>query len=229
MDRKVIEALSRVRYKVATDSQDLEKIYRLRYACYRAEQSILENESGLMTDPFDEALNCVHVAVELDGDLLASVRLHLVSKLSPISPTLEVFPELKKRVGRGETILDPTRFVVSSSARKNRIPLHFLVLRAPFLAAMFYEVDLVLAPVRSEHTAFYQRYLGYKPEFNPRDYPGLRSPIQLLTANFREQSKVVLARTPAFGPMEAFPDANIAFPTLSGIYAPSQKSRSEVA
>ena len=94
MNKRVLEALKRSRYKVVTDSRELDEIYRLRYNCYRAEQSIPENETGMMTDAFDRTENCIHVAVEVDGEFAASVRLHLVSKLSVASPTLEVFPEI---------------------------------------------------------------------------------------------------------------------------------------
>jgi N-acyl-L-homoserine lactone synthetase len=229
MEQQVIGALRRVRYKVLSDHQDLERIYRLRYACYRAEKAIAENERGIMTDPFDEAENCLHIAVEMEGDLMASLRLHLVSQITPLSPTLEVFPEILSRIENGETVLDPTRFVIDPSARQKRIPLHFLALRIPFLAAMSYNIDWALAPVRAEHAAFYRRYLGYEMEMSPRNYPSLNKPIQLLTADFTKHRDAVLARTPVFGPMAAFPEADIAFPSLAGVYAPSKKGRSKAA
>lgn len=229
MNKQVIEALKHARYKVLTDNQDLEKVYRLRYDCYRAERSIAKNERCIMTDAFDETANCVHVAVEMGGEIFASVRLHLISKLSFASPTMEVFPEVLDEIKRGQTALDSTRFVIDSSARKQRVPLHFLVLRIPFLATMFYDIDLALAPVRTEHTAFYRRYLGYEPAADPRSYPGLKKPIQLLTAKVREQRDAVLARTPVFGPVDEIPHANIAFPDLSGIYVASRDRRSKAA
>ena len=154
MNEQVIEALKRSRYRVLSERQDLEEIYRLRYKCYRAEGSIPEDESRIMSDAFDETANCLHVAVEMDDTLLASVRLHLVSRLSHTSPTLEVFPELMDELKSDQTVLDPTRFVIDPSARKKRVPLHFLALRIPFLAAMHYDIDLALAssgvPANSE-------------------------------------------------------------------------------
>jgi hypothetical protein len=229
MNTQVMEALQRARYKVLTDAQDLEKIYRLRYKGYRAEESIPENDRCMMTDAFDETENCVHVAVEMDGQILASVRLHLISKLSLTSPTLEVFPEAREDFKRGQTALDSTRFVIDPTARKQRVPLHFLVLRIPFLATMFYDIDVALAAVRPEHTAFYRRYLGYELAMEPRSYPGLKKPTQLLTAKVREQRNAVLARTPVFGPMDEFPHSNIAFPNLSGVYAVSKSGSSKAA
>jgi hypothetical protein len=229
MNNQVIETLSRARYKVLTRAEDLEQVYRLRYDCYRAEGSIVANERRLMSDPFDETPNCVHVSVELDGAVFASVRLHVMSKLTYTSPTLEVFPELMDTINAGRTALDVTRFVITPEARKQRVPLHFLVLRIPFLATMFYDIDVALAPVRSEHTAFYRRYLGYKIASEPRSYPSLKKPIQLLTANVREQRAAVLKRTPVFGPVAEVPHSDIAFPELKGIYVASKSTRFEAA
>ena len=229
MNNQVIEALKTARYKVLTDSHDLEQVYRLRYKCYRAEGSIPANKSELMADPFDETENCVHVAVEMGGRILASVRLHLVSKLSLASPTLEVFPGLMDNLKRGQTLLDPTRFVTDPTARKRRVPLHFLALRIPFLAAMFYDIDLALAPVRSEHTAFYRRYLGYEFAMKPRSYPGLEKPVHLMTCKVREQRDAVLERTPVFGPVAEIPHSDIAFPALSGVYAARKKGNPKAA
>ncbi|NKX45921.1 N-acyl amino acid synthase FeeM domain-containing protein [Roseicyclus persicicus] len=229
MNEQVIEALKRARYRVLTEGPDLEQLYRLRYACYRAEDSIAANERAIMTDAFDETPNCVHVAVEMEGQMQAALRLHLVSPLCFASPTLEVFPEVLEGLQPGQTILDPTRFVIDPSARKQRLPLHFLALRIPFLATLFYDVDLALAPVRVEHTAFYRRYLGYEPAMNPRSYPGLKKPIQLLTANVREQRQAVLARTPVFGPVEGIPQASIDFPPLTGVYISARRGRSAAA
>lgn len=229
MNEQVIEALKHFNYKVLTDSQDLEELYRLRYRCYRAERSIAANERKIMADAFDETANCVHVAVKKDGEILASVRLHLMSKLSFTSPTLEVFPEILEDLKSGQTVLDPTRFVIHPAARKQRVPLHFLALRIPFLATMFYDIDLALAPVRAEHAAFYRRYLGYEMAMKPRSYPGLKKPVHLLTAKVREQRDAVLARTPVFGPVAEIPNSSIAFPALSGIYVASKEGRSEAA
>jgi hypothetical protein len=229
MKEHVIEALKQSRYSILKKDDELEELYRLRYACYRTEGAVASRSDERMTDPFDEAENCLHVAVRLNGKMQAAVRLHLASKLCWKSPTLEVFPELLDDLKAGKTMLDPTRFVISSLGRKKRIPLNFLTLRIPFLASIFYEVDLALAPVRAEHMAFYCRYLGYRPALGPRSYPGLTKPIQLLTADFREQRDKVLARTPVFGPLEDFPEASIDFPSLSGVYAPSKSGSSEAA
>lgn len=229
MNLQAIKTLERARYRVVTEKVYLDQVYRLRYRSYRSENTIPHDDSGMMTDRFDETANCIHVAVDFDDKLVASVRLHLISKLSPISPTLEVFPELLDELASGKTILDPTRFVIDPAVRKDNIHLHFLVLRIPFLATIFYDVDIALAPVRSEHVPFYRRYLGYGAMLEPRTYPGLSKPIQLLTARVREQRAAVLARTPVFGPIGWIPNSSIAFPDLSGVFPACRKGGTDAA
>ena len=223
MQEKVIDALKAVRYRVVADATELAAVRRLRYKCYRAEGMIADHVDEIMADDFDETPNCIHVAVEMEGEMRAAIRLHLVSQKYVASPTLTIFPELKERVETGFTILDPTRFVTDPSARKQRLPLHFLILRVPFLAALSYNVDLALATVRSEHAAFYLRYLGYDRAIPARSYPELKKPLQLLVARFPEQRKKVLDHTPVFGPIDDIPHASIDFPDLSDVYAPSKR------
>lgn len=230
MHDRVMGTLRECSYAVLTSSDDLDKVYRLRYDCYRAEKSIPSNERGIMSDHFDESPNCVHVAVEMDGAFVAAVRLHLVSKLALTSPTIEVFPEFLDSEQAGQTtMLDPTRFVVHSKARKEGLLLHFAALRIPVLAAMFYNVDIVLAPVRSEHTAFYLRYLGSDVFATPRPYPGLKKPVGLLTANAAEVRDRIFEKYPFFGPVPSIPQSDIHFPSLEGVYAPNPHPLSRVA
>jgi hypothetical protein len=228
MDGQAIEALRRTRYLTLAEDEDLEKVYRLRHRCYLAEGSIEDTDQALMTDAFDRSKNCVHVAVEMDGEIRSAVRLHIVTMQSPTSPTLEVFPELKEHLERGETILDPTRFVVDPKARAQRVPLNFLTLRIAVLATIFYDVDIALAPVRPEHGAFYRRYLGHEPAFGARQFPGLKKPIELLIAK-REQRDAVLERTPVFGPLKDFPNSNVDFPELPGVSVASKRGRWDAA
>lgn len=229
MNEQVIEALKRARYKTFTRGQVPQDIYRLRYRAYRVEGAIEPNEQGIMTDAYDETENCVHVGVELDGKILASVRLHLVSSLTPVSPTMDVFPEVHEYIERGKTLLDPTRLTVDPAAREHRVKLNFLIVRVPLLATIYYDTDIVLLPVRAEHGAFYRRYLGAKPAIGPRNYPGLKKPIQLLTTDVRAERDGIVERTPLLGPIESIPQSNVPFPDLDGVYVASKKGRIDAA
>lgn len=197
-----------------SDGDDLERVFRLRYESYRAEDAISKNERRLMSDPFDESPNCVHVALEKDDKFVAAVRLHLVSNLAPQSPTLEVFPEIDAFLRAEKAMLDPTRFVVHPDARKLGLPLHLAALRIPFLAAVYYDVDIVLAAVRTEHSAFYQRYLGCDFVAPPRPYPMLKKPVGLMMTIMEESRDKVLQKYPFFGVIESIPQSKIVFPDL---------------
>jgi hypothetical protein len=229
MNEQVIEALKGARYRVFTPGHVPQDVYRLRYRGYRAEGAIEENERGTMNDPYDDTENCVHVAVEMNGKIRASVRLHLVSRLTPISPTMEVFPEVREYLDRGRTLLDSSRLTVDPTARKHRVKLNFLIVRVPLLATIFYDVDIALVPVRAEHAAFYRRYLGAKPEIGPRSYLGLTKPLQLLTTDVRAERDGIIERTPFLGPMDNIPQSNVPFPELDGVYVASNKGRTDAA
>ena len=229
MNEQILDALKRARYRVLTGPDELDELYRLRYRCYLKERAIAPNDAMTMTDEYDGTPNCINVAVEMDGEMLAGVRLHLITPLYPFSPTLSVFPELDDRVKAGLTILDPTRFVVDPGARQRRVPLHFLALRIPMLAAIHYSVDLALAPVRAEHAAFYSRYLGYETEIPPREFLGLTKPLQLMVADFEAHRAQVLSRTPSLGPIDGVPASNIAFPDLTHLQVPAKTGSSDAA
>ena len=215
MQDEVLAALKRSHYKVAETAAELEAVQRLRYKCYLADGMIGPNGRGLMEDPFDALNNCVNVTIEMDGELRAAVRLHLVTKTSPLSPTLSVFPEVKSYLDAGLTILDPTRFVVDPSARQQRVPLHFLGVRVPLLGTMFYDTDLCLIPVRPAHAPFYKRYFHSEPKIEPRSYLGLKKPLQLMITDVRTERAAILERTPAFGPFPDLPLSAVPFPSLA--------------
>lgn len=225
----VMDTLKECRYSVVSESDDLEKIFRLRYDCYRAENAIDPNETGIMRDSYDESANCVHVAVEFQDKYVAAVRLHLVSNEEPHAPSIEVFPDVVKILEPGQTMLDPTRFVVHPQARLLGFPLHLVALRIPFLAAMNYDVDTVLAAVRKEHSAFYLRYLGYQYFATPRPYLGLIKPLGLMTARFKEERDKVLDKYPFFGPIDSIPQSDIEFPRLPEVRPSCEKSVARVA
>lgn len=214
MYKQVLETLRECRYSVVSDGDDLDQIYRLRYDSYRAEDAILKNERGIMSDSYDESANCVHMAVEMDGEYVASLRLHLVSNRVQHSPTLEVFPEIRSLLRSGQTLLDPTRFVVHPNLRKTGLSLHLATLRIPFLAAVFYDVDIVLAAVRTEHSAFYRRYLRCEHFAAPRPYLGLTKPLGLMMTKMEENRDKVLEKYPFFGPVDSIPESEIHFPSL---------------
>lgn len=225
----VLKTVSYCKYKVFCKDDDLDQIYRLRYECYLAEDTITKNARRIMSDPRDENPNCVHVAVQFGDILLSAIRLHLNSDWSWDSPTIDAFPDILERIPDGQTMLDLTRFVVRPEAREVGLPLHLVTMRIATLAAMFYDIDVALAPVRAEHFAFYRRYLGYDVWAMPRPYPELRKPLGLLAAKPRECRDKILERFPFFGPTESVIRSEIYFPDLPEVFPLSAQPKSRVA
>lgn len=226
---QVLDTLKECRYSVLTERDDLDKVYRLRYESYLDEGAITKNDRGMMSDSYDESPNCVHVAVEMNGEYVAAMRLHLLSSQTPHSPTLEVFPEIESFISSGQTLLDPTRFVVSPEARKSFVPVHLVAVRIPILASIFYDVDIVLVAVRAEHSAFYRRYLGCESFAMPRPYLGITKPLGLMMSVMQESRHKVIEKNPFFGPLDTIPQSNIAFPELPGVFPGLKKPGVHVA
>ena len=98
----------------------------------------------------------------------------------------------------GQTLIDPTRFVVDAQAAKDFPDLPFLTLRVACMASEYFEADHCLATVRKEHAAFYRRVFKSKQLCDPRPYPTLTQPICLLRADVGTIRDELMDRYPVF-------------------------------
>ena len=193
---------SPVLYRRATDPVCLDEIFRLRYRCYRAEGTIEVQPSGRFFDAHDEDPNVFVFGVEHENVLAGSIRMHVCSAEMPFAPGLEVFPEiLQPLIERGESFVDPTRFVVDRSLRAVMGQMPFATVRLAAMAAEHFRADHVLATVRAEHVPFYRRFCDMELLTEPRNYPGLKKPICLMSGRSVEISRSVYARYPHFSSM----------------------------
>ncbi|MFO1185089.1 MAG: hypothetical protein U1E56_09910 [Bauldia sp.] len=196
---RVAALLPRVECRRA-DSDDLrEAIYRLRYDAYNREGTIPETPSRRLSDRYDGLPNCYLFALFIDDRLASSIRLHVASLEHPDIPANQVFGEiLAPTIAAGRTIIDPTRFVSDAEMARLYSELPFLTLRIPHMAAEFFAADIVLATVRSEHQAFYQRVFGHRLAAPPAPYPSLTKPISLMALDYPQERQNILRRYPFF-------------------------------
>jgi hypothetical protein len=68
--------------------------------------------------------------------------------------------------------------------------------RLPWLTADYFDADYLLAAVRPEHRAFYQRTLGHRAVCAPRRYPNLQKSVSLLALEYRGAREGVHRRYP---------------------------------
>jgi hypothetical protein len=194
---QVISLLGRVEYRLAETREDKNAIYRLRHECYLREGAIKPNKSGLFRDKYDAAPNVWIFGIHLDDKLVSSIRIHVANKACPVSPGMEVFGDvLNPRIEAGETIIDPTRLVVDHEASRIHPYLAYATVRLGFMASEYFKADLGLATVRTEHRAFYRRLFSMEAMGEPRHYPGLKKPINLLGIHYPSVHEKIVTRYP---------------------------------
>jgi hypothetical protein len=191
--------LERIDYWRAETADDREAIFRLRYHAYLREGAIPANAEGRFADPLDDSHNVWIFGVYVDGELASSIRLHVATPQHPELPALNVFSDLlTPEITAGKTIIDPTRFVADRAASRRFPELCYVTTRLAWLASEFFGTNLLLATVRSEHQAFYQRVFGHRLICDPRHYPSLVKPISLMALDFPLARERVVQRNPFF-------------------------------
>ena len=186
-------------YHRADTEKVRDEIFRLRYNAYVAENSIKPSFDKRFTDPYDETDNAWIFGVLLEGKLVSSIRLHVATKEFPQMPTRDVFPEyLQPELDAGKIIIDPTRHATYREAIHRYPQLVYLTMRLGWLAAEYFQADMVLAAVRQEHQAFYKRVFGHRVACEARPYPLLAKPISLMTLDYFAERERVNNRYPYF-------------------------------
>lgn len=192
-----IDLLDHVDYRLAETPEEREEIYRLRYRAYLREGAIRPSDDQRVTDRFDNMSNSWIFGIYVDGLLASSVRISVTSPENPCTPSMDVFPDLlEPELKAGKVMVDPTRFV-ADPARERRYPeLPYATLRLAYLACGYFNADLGLASVRTEHQAFYRRVFMHQPISSPREYPGLVKPICLMAVDYPAMRDKVFERYP---------------------------------
>jgi hypothetical protein len=189
--------LKRVTYRRATSNQDREAIFRLRYEANLREQTIAANDSGILTDDFDDAENGVNVCVLVDGELCASIRLHLLSPETPDSPLLHAYPEIMNgKLNSGARIVDITRLAADYEKARPYRYLPYATVRLSMLAAIQWDADLIMAGVRKEHIPFYRREFMAEQLTEPVPYPRLIKLIALFQIDYRQNGAAIIEKHP---------------------------------
>ncbi len=195
----VARLLDRIDCRRADSAAECEPIFRLRYRAYLRDGGIVPNSSGQFSDPYDSIGNVYLFGLHIDGQLASSLRIHVVSKENPESPTVEVFSDvLQPKIDAGKILIDTTRFVVDENLARLHRTLPYATLRLSGMAAHQFGADYLLAAVRTEHQAFYRRVFRYELVGEARPYPMLTKPICLMMVNYPNFVEQVHRRYPFF-------------------------------
>jgi hypothetical protein len=195
--RRLLDFLDFVEYRRADAEEDREPIYRLRYEAYKRDNNISAGFTANSGDAFDDAENCHVFGLYITGKLVSSVRVNILSWKNPVSPTMSIFSDLlEPRIKRGETFVDPSRFVIDTEARTVYPELVYATLRLVPMAARYFHSDYCLATVRPEHNAFYKKVFLLDLMSEPRLYPSLSKPVNMLGGRMTEIYDRAIARYP---------------------------------
>lgn len=210
---RVAELLQRTEYRRADTDEDRDAIYRLRYEAYLREGAIKPNFSRRFSDRYDDLDNAWVVGTFIDGQLASSMRLHVATRDFPDLVAADVFPdEVRPEIEAGKTVIDPTRFVVDPTMAQAFPELPYLTVRIGHMAAEYFDADIVLATVRSEHQAFYKRVFGHISVCDPRPYPTLVKPLGLMMLDYGAEREAILRRYPFFASTPAERAALFGYP-----------------
>ncbi len=113
---------------------------------------------------------------------------------------MEVFPEiLQPKLASGQVIIDPTRLATRDNfSRQYPSLLPYMITRLPWMVAEYFRADIILAAVKPEHTAFYERVFGCYVTSEPAFYPSLMSAHYLMVCDFPQVRDQVHQNYPVF-------------------------------
>jgi hypothetical protein len=192
------DALQKIDFRIVDPiTAPFTEVAKLRYEAYRLEDTIPANGTGQFYDSYDFMDNCTIGGAYYGGELVGSIRFHLISPTQFKAPAYDVFRDhIDLMLQNKALILDPTRFVTSREAFRMFPTMPMLMLRFIAMAAEHWEPDYVIQTVRAEHAKFYQRVFHAEMLSDPREYPGLAKPICLMRSTFEEVHEAVASRYP---------------------------------
>lgn len=167
----------------AHTNQTRDEVYRIRYDCYRRDNSIDPNPSERFSDAFDDSPNHFSFLLGSTEESLATVRISVVRpdlgwKQSPALHVYGDSPALQSIAS--ESYVEASRLCFAPQARPNT----FISLLGNMAAlAEFYSVRWLVACPRIEQAKTYQRLFGFTPIAEPRTYYGVRFTTQLLAVS----------------------------------------------
>jgi hypothetical protein len=149
------------------------------------------------TDRYDQSPNAKTFGLYVEGELAASIRIHVASRCVPIAPAMNVYPDyIQPLLDSDKIVIDPTRHVVDAAAARLFPKLPYATIRLAWIACEHYGADYVLATIPQSHQAFYRRIFGRVIASDPRTYPGIAKPVVMLASDYRQTRGDVHSRYP---------------------------------
>lgn len=197
--RRLEELLKQTEYRLVQKPDELEQIYRLRYDANLREGSINASPLRRLHDRFDETPNVMNIGIFIQGEMLAALRLHVLSPEHPSSPALDAYPDLVEPLLRdGARFIDTSR-LAANFPRAHAFPqLPYVTLRLGIMAATHFQTHFITGGCRAEHFPFYEREYFAIRACAPRPYPTLVKPLCLVKIDFQKHHAAIISRRPVY-------------------------------
>ncbi|MEM6697998.1 MAG: hypothetical protein AAF806_02715 [Bacteroidota bacterium] len=163
-----------------------ELAFQLRYQAYSSNQLIQPNEEEILKDIYDERSNSRTHLLWHEGIPVASVRSSIWSAKYNWATTEsidEFYGDVATQVGLGYNILESCRFsLIPELKGRKALEAQLILFRVQDMSARFDECQHIITAVRSKHTAFYERMLGFQVISAPKKIDWIEGDIVLLAS-----------------------------------------------
>lgn len=198
LNERIFDVMDHIEYRRIVTPEDFEAIGELRANAFDARAIYPKKMANSAVDEYDHLPNAYVFGMYYYGELVSTLRLHILSRQHPYSASMKLFPEtLKPLVDQGMTFVDPTRFAVDETVSHEVPGLPLLTLRIPFMATTFFKANFCLALVKEGHALFYRRVFRSTMLAGPKQFDVFAFPA-VLFASALEHEEDICRRYPLF-------------------------------
>lgn len=199
-NQKIADFIEKIEYRRLETPEELEGVFRLRYRAFRRENFIEANTEQRCTDPLDFTENSFILGLFLEGNLVSSIRLHVLDENHRECPSMMVYSDkIDPLLDSGNTIIDLSRFCTDFETSKKYRALPFATIRLASMAALYFKADHGLTMVRKEHAVFYKKIYQSSQIGQTRNlFPYANFEVGLYCTDIEKIRNQVLNRYPFF-------------------------------
>lgn len=189
--------------RIVTTPELLEQAAKIRYDGYLSYGYIEAHSDELFLDDYDAASNSRTVIIYREHKPAATIRVTLLdlegrSASASKVPSMDIFGaeilslgRAEMRIGRSGRVIEINRFA-SAPAFANDRTLIIAAFRMVAYLRLYFDADLMINAVRTQHMPMYRR-LGFKKIEDPRQYPNLKFSTGLM-AMFPDEYEAALQK-----------------------------------
>ncbi|MEO9460933.1 MAG: hypothetical protein ABJE63_12505 [Lentilitoribacter sp.] len=197
-NQKLMTLMEDIEYRRVESIEDLEEVAALRRRAYEP-VGLAPDKHSIMIDKEDFAANAHVIGVYYLEQLVATMRIHHVTSQQQDGLAMKQFPEVVgPMLDAGMSVVDPLKFAADPILIKEVPGLAYLTVRTALMASEYYKADHCLAIIRSNHRAFYRRFLNFNPLAEPKYNAYLDCDLDIYGGHIKQTLPSIKKRYPFF-------------------------------